>query len=109
MIRSKKGPGGGPGQGTNTGNSNISQVPDSGKNADTEAVTERAAIMQYDGGLPRYQAERRAAELYGLSPEQREAVFPLPGRTGFEAVLFMAERGFKFIPWDDKEGRPSVK
>ena len=28
---------------------------------------------------------------------------------GYEAVLFMAERGFRFLPWNEKEGRPALK
>jgi hypothetical protein len=76
---------------------------------DIEALTERAAIMQYDGGLTRYEAERRAAELYGLTNEERKALFPLPRRAGFDAVLFMVERGFRFLPWDEKEDRPAFK
>jgi hypothetical protein len=87
----------------------IPGAPENGKPVDIEALTERAAIMQFDGGLSRYRAERRTAELYGFTPEQREAIFPLSCRAGFEAVLFLAERGFKFIPWDDKEGRPAMK
>jgi hypothetical protein len=89
----------------------VPQTPTSknGKLIDHEAITERAAILEYDAGFSRYQAERRATELYGLSPEQREIVFPLPKRASFEAVLFMAKRGFKFIPWDEKENRPAIK
>jgi hypothetical protein len=89
--------------------SNISYAPEIGKSVDNEAVTERAAIMQFDGGLSKYRSEQQAAELYGLTAGQREAIFPLPCRAGFEAVLFMARRGFKFIPWDEKENRPAVK
>ncbi|MDR0587281.1 MAG: bifunctional DNA primase/polymerase [Treponema sp.] len=88
---------------------NIIQAPENGKPFDLEALTERAAILEFDAGFSRYHAERRAAELYGLTTEQREAVFPLPRRTGFEAVLFMTGRGFSFIPWNAREGRPAVK
>jgi hypothetical protein len=85
------------------------KAPENGKGTDLEAVYERAAIMQFDGGLSKYHAERHTAELYGLTTEQRESIFPLPHRTGFEAVQFMAERGFKFIPWGEAENRPAVK
>jgi hypothetical protein len=30
-------------------------------------------------------------------------------RSNFKAVLFMAERGLRFLPWDDKEDRPAYK
>lgn len=33
-----------------------------------ELYEERAAIMEYDGGLPRAEAERRAAEITGYQP-----------------------------------------
>jgi hypothetical protein len=85
---------------------NIPITHENRKHLDVEALAERAAIMQYDGGLTRYEAGRRAAELYGLSNEERKALFPIPRRAGFEAVLFMAERGFRFLPWDEEKSRP---
>jgi hypothetical protein len=81
----------------------------SGKHIDVETITERAAIMQYDGGLTRYEAEHRAAGLYGFTKEERETLFPMPRRTGFDAVLFMADRGHRFLPWDEEEDRPACK
>lgn len=33
-----------------------------------EAWAERAAIMEYDGGLDRKEAERRASEITGYTP-----------------------------------------
>jgi hypothetical protein len=30
-------------------------------------------------------------------------------RVGFKAILFMAEEGFHFIPWDENKGRPVLK
>jgi hypothetical protein len=77
--------------------SNIPRTPENGKSIDREAAIERASIIEYDARLSRYYSELRAAELYGLTTEQREAIFPLPRRTGFEAILFMAERGFQFL------------
>jgi hypothetical protein len=101
-----------PGAAASGATTNISNIPPllkNGKPIDTEALIERAAIIQFDGGLSRYHAELRTAELYGLTPEQRATIFPLPCRRGFEAVLFMAARGFGFVPWDGREGRPTVK
>jgi hypothetical protein len=46
-------------------------------NIDTEALYERAAIIEYDGGLPRQEAEKLTAELYGLTPEQKAFYFPV--------------------------------
>jgi len=47
----------------------VAQIP-SGENAEPEvereAFEERAAIMEYDGGLSRVEAERRAAEMHPL-------------------------------------------
>lgn len=37
-----------------------------------ELYEERAAIMEYDGGLPRHEAERRAAEITGYKPQPRK-------------------------------------
>lgn len=41
-----------------------------------ELFEERAAIMEYDGGLPREEAERRAAEITGYNPETDAAAGP---------------------------------
>ena len=43
--------------------------------ADTlrELYEERAAIMEYDGGLPREEAERRAAEITGYQPDRERS------------------------------------
>jgi hypothetical protein len=90
-------------------NDSISTNPQNGKRIDIESIIERAAIMQYDGGLSRYEADRRAAEMHGLTGEEREALFPLPRRARFDAVLFMAERGFRFLLWDEEKGRPVYK
>jgi hypothetical protein len=32
-----------------------------------------------------------------------------PRRVGFEAILFIADRGFRFLPWNEKEERPAYK
>jgi hypothetical protein len=37
-----------------------------------EIYEERAAIMEYDGGLPRPEAERQAAEITGYKPPDKE-------------------------------------
>ena len=75
-----------------------------------EAVIERAAIIEFDGNTTRCYAERKAAELYRLTNEEINTVFPMATyRSGFEAVLYMAERGFNFLPWYDKENRPALK
>ncbi|SDD81491.1 hypothetical protein [Desulfuromonas thiophila] len=37
-----------------------------------ELFEERAAIMEFDGGLPRDEAERRAAEITGYHPQPRK-------------------------------------
>ena len=74
-----------------------------------EAVTERAAIIEEACGVSRYESETMAAELYRLTCEERRKVFPLPKKAGFEAVAHMADRGFSFLPWDEKEGRPALK
>jgi hypothetical protein len=74
-----------------------------------EAITERAAIIEEGCGISPYYANRLAADLYHLTMEERNKVFPLPRRAGFEAVQYMASNGFLFLPWDDKEGRPALK
>ncbi|MCL1812979.1 MAG: bifunctional DNA primase/polymerase [Treponema sp.] len=71
-----------------------------------EIVSERAAIIEYDGNISRYHAERMAADLYRLTREQREAIFPMPRLISFEAVLFMAKLGFRFMPSVEKNGKP---
>jgi hypothetical protein len=80
-----------------TGNS-VSPLIQNINTIDIEAVSERAAIIEFDGNASRYYAERTAADLYRLTREQREAIFPMPRLIGYEAVLFMAKLGFRFMP-----------
>jgi hypothetical protein len=41
--------------------------------ADGGAFDERAAILEHDGGFDRAEAERRAADELGVSPDELEA------------------------------------
>ena len=90
-------------------NDNITQLSHNFKPIDTEAVTERAAIIEEGCGISSYYANCKAADLYHLTTEQLKAIFPMPHRTGLDAILFMAERDFPFLPWDEKENRPALK
>jgi len=71
-----------------------------------EVIVERAAIIEFDAHEPRFYAERRASYLYHLTREQKETIFPMPRLIGFEAVLFMAKLGFRFMPVVERNGKP---
>jgi putative DNA primase/helicase len=57
----------------------VSHLGDEQRNCDGEALTERAAIMEYDGGLSRGEAETRAGEVV--------AVFDGPGDLSGSVLL----------------------
>ena len=97
------------GGGLYNGDLNITNHAASVKKFDIEAITERAAIIEEGHGVSRLQAENMAADLYQLTTEERAAIFPMPRRAGFDAVLFMAERSFSFLPWDEQRNQPALK
>lgn len=67
------------------------------------------AIIEEACGIPRYKAELMTAELYSLSDNQRQEIFPVSCLDNFNAVLYMAKSGICFLPWDNKESRPAFK
>jgi len=99
-------PDGNPAEGFNSNDAmpNITEQAENDKSF--EAIIERAAIIEFDAHVPRFYAERRASDLYHLTTEQREAIFPMPHVIGFEAVLLMAKLGFRFMPVVERDGKP---
>jgi hypothetical protein len=69
-----------------------------------DALLERAAILEYDAGLPRAEAEREALALYRVhldgddSEDAKHAPdAPTPRLEGLDAILYLAGRGIRLI------------